>query len=173
MEAAYSVVRETLNASSARSKNYYDVHTRPKSLQVGGWVWFYSPRRYVGRSPKFQRNYSGPFLIIRQLGPVLFVVQKSHRSKEVIAHADKLKPCYADHPPSWLPTDGVDTADITSVAGEPVVELPLANRGTTGRHPSQLRVEAPPFVPLTSPVFDNSTETRPKRVVNLPHRYRQ
>ena len=174
MEAAYSVARETLNASSARSKKYYDVHTRPKSLQVGGWVWFYSPRRYVGRSPKFQRNYSGPFLIVRQLGPVLYVVQKSPRSKanhctrgQVESRATPITP------QSWLPTDGVDTTGVTSAAEEPVVASPVTKRGTTDRHSSRLRVEAPPFVPSSLPIISNSTGTLPKRVINLPLRYRQ
>jgi len=173
LESAYSMARETLNASSARSKNYYDVHTRPKSLRVGEWVWFYSPRRYAGRSPKFQRNYSGPFLVVRQLGPVLYVVQKSPRSKEIVVHADKLKPCHADHPPSQLPKDGVATAGETSAAEEHVVVLPVTKKGTTGQHPSKLRVEATPFVPSALPVTDNLSETRPKRVVNPPLRYRQ
>ena len=35
LESAYSMARDNLNANSARSKNYYDVHTRPKSLRVG------------------------------------------------------------------------------------------------------------------------------------------
>ena len=90
-----------------------------------------------------------------------------------MAHADKLKPCYADHPPSWLPKDGVDTADVTSTAEEPVVVLPVIKRGTTGRRHCQLRVEAPSFVPSTPPVTDKLSETRPKRVVDPPLRYRQ
>jgi hypothetical protein len=72
------------------------------------WVWYYSPRKFVGRSPKWQRNFSGPFLIIRQLGPVLFVIQRSKRSKELVVHADKLKPYLGETIPSWLNHESTD-----------------------------------------------------------------
>ena len=64
LESAYRIARENLNACSACSKNHYQVRVHPKTIAVGDWVWFYSPRRFVGKSPKFQRNYSGPFLVI-------------------------------------------------------------------------------------------------------------
>ena len=61
----------------------------------------YSPRRYVGHSPKWQRNYSGPFLLVRRLDPVLYVVQKSRRAKEVV-HSDKLKDYLGLTPNAWI-----------------------------------------------------------------------
>ena len=54
LESAHQLARENLHASSTRSKNHYDVKVRSKSITVGDWVWYYSPRRYVGRSPKLQ-----------------------------------------------------------------------------------------------------------------------
>ena len=170
MESAYALTRDHLNASSARSKKHYDVRTRPKSLKVGDWVWFFSPRRYVGRSAKFQRNYSGPFLVIRQLGPVLFVVQKSSRSKEVIVHADKLKLCYGEHPPSWLRLEE-NVPSSAEVVRSPEITL---------------RAEAEPFVPRSvvpesvsrspdtppSIIAPSTALPRPKRAAGRPVRYR-
>ena len=155
MESAYALTREHLNASSARSKIYYDVRTRPKTLKIGDWVWFYSPRRYVGRSPKFQRNYSGLFLVIKQLGPVLYVVQRSSRSKEVVVHADKLKPYYGEQPPSWLRGEE-DVANLAEAEEAPE---------------SPLRVEADAFVPRTIPA-SSTILSRPKRSAGKPARYR-
>ena len=66
MEQAHALVRECLNTASARTKRYYDIDVRSREFTPGSWVWMYSPRRYVGRSPKWQRNYSGPFLVIRR-----------------------------------------------------------------------------------------------------------
>jgi hypothetical protein len=173
MESAHDIARQTLNAQSARSKKYYDVRTRCQNLLVGDWVWVYSPRRYVGRSPKFQRNYSGPFLIVRQLGPVLYVVQKSQRSKEVVVHADKLKLCYADHPSSWLPSDGVASPGEIPTVEEPADVSTSVENDAPSQQPSRLRADAPPFVPPALPATNDPTLTRPKRQVNRPLRYRQ
>ena len=38
------------------------------------------------------RKYSGPFEVVRILGPVNVLLKKSARSKPFVAHLDKLKP---------------------------------------------------------------------------------
>jgi len=92
MAKAYDDVRAHLGRSAERAKQYYDFKSKPTSFQVGELVWVYSPRRFKGRSPKWQRCYSGPFEIVRQVNSVNYVVQKSPRSNPVIVHVNKLKP---------------------------------------------------------------------------------
>ena len=65
-------------------------------------MYYYYPRRYKGRSPKWSRMYTGPFLITRVMQTCDYVLQKSARSKPFVAHADKLKKCYGETPKSWL-----------------------------------------------------------------------
>ena len=40
----------------------YDVRVRPEEFGVGNRVWYRYPRRYIGRSPKWQKSYrpTGP-----------------------------------------------------------------------------------------------------------------
>ena len=92
MAKAYDDVRAHLGRSAERAKQYYDFKSKLTSFQVGELVWVYSPRRFKGRSPKWQRCYSGPFEIVRQVNSVNYVVQKSPRSNPVIVHVNKLKP---------------------------------------------------------------------------------
>ena len=54
------------------------------------------------KSQKWQKNYTGPFLIVRVIGPVNYVLQKSQKSKPFVVHADKIKLCYGSTPVSWL-----------------------------------------------------------------------
>jgi hypothetical protein len=194
MEEAYQLARETLTTSSARNKIRYDVRSRPRNIDIGDWIWYYSPRRYAGLSAKLQRNYSGPFLVVRKLSPVLWVIQKSPRVKEILAHVDKLKPCYGEHPASWLQL-GEDTGPMaisetqSSIQHNPAVISPEKTT-TPSPSPMPLRVEASPFVPReadatqsvihTDPpkpdtVSKNSVSKipRPKRSAGLPLRYRQ
>jgi transposase InsO family protein len=103
---AYRHVRQHLGRAAERRKKEYDLHVRSKQFSRGEWVYFYYPRRYKGRSPKWSRMYTGPYLIIRVMPPCDYVLQKSARSKPFVAHADKLKKCWEDAPKSWLSEEG-------------------------------------------------------------------
>jgi len=104
MREAYRLARENLGCRAERAKRGYDMRVRPCRYQVGQWVYYYCPRRYVGRSPKWQRMYSGPFLITQIIGPVNVRLQLSKRANPFIAHIDKLKHCLGPTPNSWLGT---------------------------------------------------------------------
>ena len=65
------------------------------------WVWYYYPRRFTGKSPKFQRMFTGPFLIVKILGAVNMVLQKGPRANPFVVHVDKLKRCYGPTPRDW------------------------------------------------------------------------
>jgi len=76
---------------------------KSKQFEVGQWVWYYYPRRYTNRSPKWSKFYDGPYLIVRRIPPCDYVIQRTKRSAQLVVHADKLKPCYGPTPTSWLP----------------------------------------------------------------------
>ena len=86
-------------------------------FQRGDWVWYWYPRRYQGKSPKWQKSYTGPYLVIRIIEPVNYVLQKSARAKPFVVHADKLKKCIGTTPASWLavPTTVADADSTTSL----------------------------------------------------------
>src|SRR3989441_4334807 len=102
MRKAYHLVRKNLGQSGLRMKQYYDMRVKPQIFREGTWVWFYSPRRYLKKSPKWQRMYSGPYLITRTLDPVNVVLQRSRGSKPFVTHIDKIKLCLGATPVSWL-----------------------------------------------------------------------
>ena len=74
-DTAFELAREQLQVAAERRKVAYDVRVKKQQLHVGDWVWNYYPRRYTGRSQKWQRSYIGPFLIVREIPPVNFVLQ--------------------------------------------------------------------------------------------------
>ena len=81
---------------------------KKSEFNIGDWIWYYYPRKYEGRSPKWQKLYTGPFLVMRTIPPVNFVLQKSHRSTPFVVHVDKIKRCFGETPKSWLPITGDD-----------------------------------------------------------------
>ena len=56
--------------------------------------------RHSGRSPKWQRNYSGPVLVTKVLGLLNVVVQRTARTKPQVVNIDKLKPFLGEAPKS-------------------------------------------------------------------------
>ena len=61
------------------------------------------PRRFRGKSPKWQKMYTGTYLIVKHIQPSNYVIQKSESAKPKVVHADKLKAWSGDHLPSYLP----------------------------------------------------------------------
>jgi len=100
---SYQQVREHLRTNAERRKIAYDTHVRPREFEIGTWVWYHYPRRYQGRSPKWQRNFTGPYLIVRQIPPVNYVLQRTRASKPFVTHVDKLRKCFSETPVSWIP----------------------------------------------------------------------
>ena len=91
--------RQHLKQSSLQQKNNYDRKIAGKQLQVGDAVWLHNPSRKVGRSPKLQRPWDGPYLILDQLNQVTYRIQKSRRAKPKVIHYNRLKPYKGNNPP--------------------------------------------------------------------------
>ena len=102
---AYALARQYLGQAAERSKDRYDMKVKPSRFAVGDWVYLYCPRRRTGRSAKWTKFYGGPFLVVKELGPVNYLVQSSRRAKAQVVHIDKMKRCEGVTPKSWLPTD--------------------------------------------------------------------
>ena len=109
MRNAYKLAREQLGQGAERMKKYYDMRVKPAVFKRNTWVYYYSPRRFIGKSPKWQKFYSGPYLIVRTFGAVNVVLQQNRKSKPFAAHIDKLKLCYGPTPNSWLADDDDET----------------------------------------------------------------
>jgi len=117
LKRAYSFVRNHLKRAAERNKRYYDLRVRPQRYKVGDWVYCYQSRRVQGRQDKWCRKFRGPFLVVRVLGPVNLLLQRSKKAKPFCVHIDKVKPYEADEmPPSWLSepiSDDEEQCDVT------------------------------------------------------------
>jgi len=116
-EEAYRIAREHLHEGAQRSKRAYDARVKTSEFKVGDYVYYYCPRRYTQRSPKWQQCYTGPFRIVREIPPVNFVLQKSPRSAAFVVHTDKLKLCHSDAPAS---PPAISQPALAPPAAEPV-----------------------------------------------------
>ena len=74
-------------------------------------VYYFYPRKYVKRSQKFQSMYTGPYLVVKKLGPVSYLIKKDAKSAAFVVHVDKLKAC------TEIPneSDGVNVISINDI----------------------------------------------------------
>jgi transposase InsO family protein len=168
MREAYQLARENLGCRAERAKRNYDMRVKPSQYCVGQWVYYYCPRRYQGRSVKWQRMYTGPFLIVQQMGPVNVRLQASKRSQPFIVHVDKLKPCFGVTPTSWL--GAPEEEEDTSLLGTVGVELNKSMDEELNAEKSREIVEP------ASQMFDEHAERqrydRPRREMKKPLRFK-
>ena len=60
-----------------------------------------------------------PYLVIKELPPINYLIQKSKHSRPIISHIDKLKTWETDNPPkSWVTDDFDRQIDDAGVAGD-------------------------------------------------------
>ena len=132
-QESYRLVREHLQTRAERRKQPYDTRARAESFKVGECVWYHHPRRYQQKSPKWQKNFIGPYLVVREIPPVNLVLQRSRTSKPFVVHTDKIKRCYGGTPESWLPSDPTDLpAEESRVESRvPVLSDAIADQSQT------------------------------------------
>jgi len=137
-EAAYELARKQLQIAAERRKVTYDARVRKVDFEVGSWVWYYYPRKFNNKSPEWQKLYTGPYLIVRAIQPVNFVLHRSNRSKPFVVHVDKLKKCHGPTPQSWLLsvpeaiTSEQDSVQPTQITGPDTSHQPQRRRPKCG-----------------------------------------
>jgi len=144
-DETYQLVRRYLGQNAQRRKSIYDARVRKNKYSIGDWVWYYYPRKYTQKSPKWQRNFTGPYRVTRIIPPVNYVLQKSPRAKPFVVHADKLKRCYSTPPANWTLAAEADGDAAPVVALPPSVPQPVAQstkRRKSWRRSGEERLES-------------------------------
>ena len=101
MEKAHDYARTQLGKNANRQKKYYDIKSSGKTFDTGDLVWLFCPRKKVGISPKLQRFWTGPYLIVEKVGDVLYRIQASKRSNSKVVHFDRLKAYHGNEIIDW------------------------------------------------------------------------
>jgi len=140
MRDTHQLAREQLASTADRRKDDYDLKVKRKSFKRGDWCYYYYPRRYQSRSPKWTKQYTGPYLVIGVIEPNDYIIQRSKRGQTMVVHGDKLKLCHGETPKSWLetdeePGDSADLSESDAAAAQDTVPVP----------PSPQSVEQLPF----------------------------
>lgn len=102
MREAHERARKNCTESARRQKKDYDSKAGGSPLAVSDFVWLYNKAKTKGLSPKLQRRWEGPYLLIRQLSDVTCRIQAKRNGKMKVVHVDRLKPYKGEPLQSWL-----------------------------------------------------------------------
>jgi len=160
-----------------------------EEFKVGEKVLYFLPRKYQGYQDKWLRKFTGPFEIIKLLGPVNVVLRKSLKSTPFTTHIDKLRKITTDQtdPNSEsertqeLEGNNMDVTadvDISPAASLNRRRSPEASYGRkrTMAIETQDRCRSPDScnnVPDVQNEEGNEENRRPRRHRKLPLRFRQ
>jgi ribosomal protein L21E len=96
----FSKAREHLKRAAERQKTIYDRNTCMREFKIGDWVWVFFPPELQN---KFGRAWKGPYLVVKKLGEVNYVVQESSKARRITLHVDHMKLYISDDTPvSWV-----------------------------------------------------------------------
>ncbi|KAJ8933529.1 hypothetical protein NQ318_002544 [Aromia moschata] len=93
---------EKLKMHSEKMKQRLDTTSTETAFEPGDAVWLYAPKRMKGRSPKLQKNWEGPYTIIKKINDLVYRIQLSPRSKPKVVHLERLARYTGHDPPDWF-----------------------------------------------------------------------
>lgn len=102
LEEVHQFARQRLKLSSDRMKRYYNINAKMQSFEIESPVWLHNPKRRIGICPKLQRNWEGPYVVIKRLNEVIYRIQKGPKARPKVVHQDRLKPYLGENIPTWF-----------------------------------------------------------------------
>ena len=96
-----------LKMSSDRMKQRYDLLAQEEQpLEAGDAVWLHNPQKKKGLSPKLQRPWQGPYLVLKQINDLVYRIQLGPKCKPKVVHRNRLWRYTGSNTPTWLNTYG-------------------------------------------------------------------
>ena len=146
MERVHRFARSHLQLASDRMKRYYDASVREMSYKRGDPVWLYNPQRKKGISPKFQRPWHGPNIVMKKIKDVIYRVQLSPHTKPKVIHHNRLAPYQGQNIQNWLQNQDArqqQASEITSVGNHSATNMQTETNVRTGGNPRNNNAEFP------------------------------
>ena len=102
LETAHRIARRHLKVNSEYQKRHYDIKAKKRSLFPGQAVWLADPTRKKGVCTKLSPRWKGPFLVIKKLDDLTYLVKKSEKQRAAVFHLDRLEPYQGRNIPTWF-----------------------------------------------------------------------
>jgi len=92
LKKACETVRINLKAAADSSSKWYNKRVIPRSFAEGDLVRVFYPRRYAGKTAKWQNFYRTVGQVVKKLNDATYLVKSKSWKEPKIIHTDKLRP---------------------------------------------------------------------------------
>ena len=101
MQHAHDLAREHLGKAAQRQKEVYDSRCSFQVYKSGDLVWWETQHAQLDVAPKLRNPYDGPFLVLRRLNDLTYVLQLDKHGTQRVVHCNKLRPYQGKASLSW------------------------------------------------------------------------
>jgi hypothetical protein len=99
---AHEVARKNLKKHAAYRKKYYDTKAKARQLERGQLVWLHDPTKKPGICSKLANRWKGPYIVVKRLDDLTYLIQTSPRKPIKAVHIDRLLPYLGEAQPKWM-----------------------------------------------------------------------
>jgi hypothetical protein len=71
-------------------RNIYDQGAKGRKLYLGLAVWLHDPTRKIGVCSKLLPKWKGPYIVVRKIDDLIYMVKISPRQPAKVYHIDRL-----------------------------------------------------------------------------------
>ena len=101
LQKAHEIARTYLQVRAQRQKQDYDAKSTINSFKTKDWVWYASEFKQLHTVPKLRSPYAGPFMVIKQIGDLNYLLQLDDKGSKKLVHHNKLKPYLGSKLPNY------------------------------------------------------------------------
>lgn len=118
----HELARKRLGLAISNQKKTYDRKLLEKTFEKGDLVYLLGGVAKVGESRKLQEVYSGPFLVVDVLSPILYRIEGKKGKRRQVVHHDRLRICKDRDVPLWARREQQRVLDDTEIQDNSVLE---------------------------------------------------
>ena len=101
MQLAHDIARKHLKTSSRRQKDCYDAKKCFHRFEPGDYVWYATARTQLPVTPKLRKPFEGPFVVLKRVNDLVYLIQFDKKGPTQNVHHNKLKPYHGDTVLKW------------------------------------------------------------------------
>ena len=102
IQHAHDVARTHLQKAAEKQKQDYDAKTCLTKFKVGDYVWYRTDISQLATAPKLRVPYEGPYVIVKRLNDLNYVIQLNAKGSKKLVHHNRLKPYFGNKKFNWV-----------------------------------------------------------------------
>jgi hypothetical protein len=102
LKEIHELGRKKLEQSIIYQKKHYGIKSKTKSYKEGQAVWLHDTSRKVGVCKKLSYRWKGPYVVLKKIDDLTYLIKRSKNAIAKIHHVDRLLPYNGTKSTKWF-----------------------------------------------------------------------